>query len=588
MIPMKLTEKIQLRLQGLIDAVSRFPLTTVFLIGAVLVRGYMIQANNQQEQIILLMSCIVGAFLASVAQVAHEGFFPSLKARLAGMGASVVLAGAYYFLLSPAPRLTMEIGIRTSVVMFALGIAFVLVPVIRSRFTFNESFLITFKSFFIALFFAGVIMAGISLSIGAVNQLLFSVNYRAYSHTANLIFTIFAPLYFLSMIPHYGREEARVEEEARYPRILEILISYIIIPLSGIFTLILVAYILLNVRGEFWTNNLLEPMLVSYAIAIILIYFLASRLENRFAQFYRKVFPKILVPIVIFQLISSFMTLRDAGITHGRYYVILFGIFAATAGILFSVLPVRRNGIVAGILIAFALFSIVPPLDAFTVSRKSQTRVLENVLTRNNMLEGGTIRPDGTIPNEEKQRIITAMNYMNMMDYTKTLPWLPADFEYYRDFFTVFGFREFEQPGGLRESIFLYLEPGTVIPVGEYDFLLQRGFYYRNEERNEKIADILVEGVSYSLWEEVERDGRFTLSLRNTDGQQLLSFPSEEIFSNFFNFYSVNKNITLEQATFTKENESAGMTLVMQEVIIDKMASTTNYNASASILIRFR
>ena len=111
---------------------------------------------------------------------------------------------------------------------------------------------------------------------------------------------------------------------------------------TAVFTLILGVYIATNIAGDFWRDNLLEPMIVSYSITVILVYILASRLENRFAQLFRKIFPKVLVPIVIFQTIASIMKIGDMGVTHTRYYVIAFGIFAIASGILFSFLPVRK------------------------------------------------------------------------------------------------------------------------------------------------------------------------------------------------------------------------------------------------------
>ena len=156
--------------------------------------------------------------------------------------------------------------------------------------------MITFKSFFIALFFSGVLMAGISIIIGATDQLIFSIDSKAFSHASNLIFLLFGPIYFLSLIPFYpgkANEDKEnlpeaIQKAANCPKFLEVLISYIIIPLIAVFTLILLIYIIQNIGGEFWTDNLLEPMLVSYAITVILVYILASELENKFAIYFRR------------------------------------------------------------------------------------------------------------------------------------------------------------------------------------------------------------------------------------------------------------------------------------------------------------
>ena len=90
----------------------------------------------------------------------------------------------------------------------------------------------------------------------------------------------------------------------------------------------------------------------------------------------------MLVPIVVFQIISSLLSLSDTGITHTRYYVILYGLFAAVSGILLSFLPVRKNGVIAALLIVFSIFSIVPPVDAFSISKSSQINLVEKVLLR--------------------------------------------------------------------------------------------------------------------------------------------------------------------------------------------------------------
>ena len=234
-----------------------------------------------------------------------------------------------------------------------------------------------------------------------------------------------------------------IQKAAHCPKFLEVLISYIIIPLLAVFTFILLIYIVQNIGGDFWTDNLLEPMLVSYAITVILVYILASEINNRFTEWFRKIFPKILVPIVIFQIVSSILKMSDMGLTHNRYFVIIFGVFAAIVGILLSFLPVRKNGIVALLLIIFSAISIVPPVDAFTISRNSQTETLENVLVKNNMLENNQIKANASISDKDKEIITNSMSYLSRMEYTNKIEWLPDDFNMYEDFSDTFGFEEF-------------------------------------------------------------------------------------------------------------------------------------------------
>ena len=136
----------------------------------------------------------------------------------------------------------------------------------------------------------------------------------------------------------------------------------------------------------------------------------------------------------MFQTISSLLSLSETGITHTRYYVILYGLFAAVSGILLSFLPVRKNGSIAALLIIFSIFSIVPPVDAFSISKSSQINLVEKVLLENKMLKEDTITPNSNVSNEDKKTITNAMSYLNTMDYTKELAWLPKDFDYYKTF----------------------------------------------------------------------------------------------------------------------------------------------------------
>lgn len=591
---MKWTNKLKGRLTGLTNAIARFPLTTLSLLVAAFINAYGISSEKDVSE--LLLTFVVGAFLSATLQVAYERYFSKLTARLSLMGAVVLLTSGYYLIIREASQLSMEIEIRTAVALFALLIAFILVPVIKSKISFNKSFMITFKSLFNSLFFSGVIFAGIAIILGAFNILIFEIDYTAYPHSANIIFVIFAPMYFLSLIPIFpgtssqqqtDRQQETIEKVAYCPKFLEILISYILIPLIAVFTLILVLYILKNIGGEFWTDNLLEPMLVSYAITVILVYILASEIENKFTLLFRKIFPKVLVPIVLFQIVSSFLTLGDTGVTHTRYYVILFGIFAAVAGVLLSFLPVRKNGIIAALLIVFAVVSIVPPVDAFTVSRESQINLLQEVLQKNNMLENNNIKPNASISAEDKQTISNAVQYLSRMDYTKKVDLLPDDFDVYRDFEDTFGFSQYDHGPGVPDikPIYLVVDQSSPINITGFDALIRVEINLKYDA--EGTFEIVKDGEAYTLMKEVQ-DGQIIFKLVGEDNQELITFNTKQIYDRYNDYTAVGKDtISIEEATFTEENEKAKMTVVIQHVSVEKGNEQYN-NAGLYVLVAIK
>jgi hypothetical protein len=572
------------RLRGLIDAVARFPLTTAFLLAAAIINAYDINLTEQHFMNYLL-TFVVGAFLSAVAESISERFFTKGLARFMLMGIAALLTAGYYVIIKSAPEFSMSVNIRTGVALFALLVAFIWIPAIKSKVSFNKSFLISFKSFFIAAFFSGVIYGGVSIIIAATDTLIFSINGKAFSHAANLIFLLFGPLYFLSLIPVYlGKEDKdndkkldTINRAANYPKFLEILISYILVPLIAVFTLILVVYIVQNIGGDFWRDNLLEPMLVSYAITVILVYILASDLENKFAVFFRRVFPKVLVPIVVFQIISSILSLEDTGITHTRYYVILFGIFAAIAGVLLSFLPVRKNGMIAAILIVFAIISVVPPVDAFTISKQNQINLLEEVLSKNAMLDDGKIIPNGSISDVDKQKITNTVYYLNMMGYIEKAGYFPEDFDTYRDFYDTFGFKEYQEPADQNQFVYVHLEPSQPIDISGYDIFIQTDIYpeMQSENQNEKIAVLEKDDKKYSLLRDFRKD-EIDIVLTGENKEELIRFETKDIYDKFYNYHSIKDMISPEEATFTVENSKVKMKIVTQDVNIDKVNGYNN------------
>ena len=595
---MKQIRKLQDRLRGLNDAIARYPLTAAFLLAAAVINA--LDISTEEDYSKFLITFVVGAFLGAVLQVAYERFSNKPSNRVILMGAAVLLTAGYYLIIMQAPKLGMEIGIRTAVALFALLIAFIWVPVIKSEISFNESFMAAFKSFFNSLFFSGVIYGGISIIIAAINQLLFSVDSNAYSHTANIVFILFAPMYFLSLIPIYPGatdknksqeiidiQKENINKSAYCPKFLEILISYIIIPLIAVFTIILLIYIIRNIGGKFWTDNLLEPMLVSYSITVILLYILASRLENKFAIFFRRVFPKVLVPIVLFQIVSSVISLADTGVTHTRYYVILFGIFAAASGVILSIVPIRKNGIIAAMLIVFALISIVPPVDAFTISRTSQTDMLRNVLLKNNMLDNNIIKPNASIPDEDKKAIAKAINYLSMMDYTGKVEWLQDDFKVYEDFYKTFGFNEYEVPGNINQGVYLGIEQQTQIDITGYDNFVYFHVNIPDSNTNDKIWDIVKSGKNYTLTKNTTQD-QCDIYLMGENKKELIRFSTREIFDKFYDYNTSKGLISVEQASFSNENDLAKITFVVQNLNIDKTPNQVYYGADIYAFVKIK
>lgn len=566
------------RMQSLTTAVSRFPLSVLFLALATVINTLNIQTENV-EYVEWMLACFMGALAAAAAQLIYEQFFREKeKIRYALFVPAILFALLFYFMIDIESDLfSLEVVVRTTALAFALLIAFIWIPSIKSRLSFSDSFTAAFKSFFTTIIFSVVLGAGILSILSAVNVLLINLDYRLFLHASNIVALLFAPILFLSYIPVYlpqnrlesvqMKQSDEVEEAISVPKILEVLLTYIVIPLTMIFTIILALYILMNIGRDFWINNLLEPMLVSYAIVVILVMLLIGRLDNKVVLYFRLIFPKILFLIVLLQTVASVIQISEKGLTIGRYYVILFGIFAIIASIIFSIWPKQKNGLIAIVLIVFSLISITPPVDAFTVSKNGQIAFLEATLRNNDMLTGNELQPRNDLPENEQRKIVETVNDLEQNGNIEEISFLPDDYQTSTDFESAFGFNPYNDGTIIEEYSYYYFEwtEETMVNVSDYQQLIKVQFDTLNTSSNEAVQTIEIEGKTYQLeTQKVEDD--LILSLNDEENGEIIRTNLTQALEGIEPASDFNQaDLTFEQAFIENENNAAVVdTLVMQ------------------------
>lgn len=603
--------KLRDKWRNTINAVIRFPLTIALLAAAAVTNALAINRIENELFAKLTVSCIMGACVYAVLRLVYERFCINPVWQLLFTVMSAAASAVYYFLVGDLDW-SVEITLRTTVVFFILLVLFLWVPAIKNSVDFNHTFMAAFKGLFTALFFNGVLYLGIMLIIGVTDLLLFSVGSKAYIHAANIIFVLFAPIHFLSLIPGYpGRRELKedilpgageeTEEEAVHKteqakkeevlvrlitpaRFLEALVSYVIIPIAAVFTVILLLYIITNITGEFWTDNLMEPLLVSYSVVTIIVYLLASTINNAFTKYFRMIFPKVLVPVVLFQTTSSVLKIGEAGITYGRYYVILFGMFAVAAGILFCFRPVRSNGLIAPILVGLSLISILPWIDAFSISRTNQIDRLEGALERNGMLREERIVPKAEVSEKDRQVIISAVHYLNSMGDTKNIKWLAGYHETY-NFEAAFGFAEYAQTKTDGRYVTVTRDQNRPIPVAGYDFL-QRMNIHSYDINNMQLAKYEINGKTYGLFVKIYSEYDQVIILEE-NGREINRIAMKDIFGK----YEANQDkiaASPEEVTFSQDNEASTLTVIADSIEIRVWEDGRDELADINVLVKIK
>ena len=513
---------------GILAAVSRFPMTSAALTGAAGLICYMFWLEDEPPVMIykLMLTLLVAAVLGMAVQFAMERFERKPKFRGGAYALAALLSGGYFGLLWPASKINLEIGIRTTVAVFALICLTLWLPALRAKTNFNEVALIHFKSLFTSVLYAAVLTAGLAAILGAIDILLTDVDERVYFYMITIVWVIFATMYYLSLLPVFSASDESGGEEGGkdYPRILEILVSYIAIPLIGAYTLVLAAYFIKMLATLSWPSGQLGPMVLAYSAAGLIIYVLAGMPQNRFAKLYCKIFPKALIPAVIMQLISVFIRLRAYGVTESRYYVALFGIFSLAIGILLSFKPRQNNALIALLAAVFAIVSVIPPVDAFSVSKNSQIGRLESILLSEGVLVGDTLVPQSDVSRQDQYEVTNILDYLSSRGYSEGIVWLPANFDRYENMESVFGFGPVynisdELPGSY---YYLSLDMQEPVPVTGYDMAFNLYSYQYEEGQAENQFSFTVRGTEYTMTVRRQSETEVVISVSDGAGNKLV------------------------------------------------------------------
>ena len=561
-------------INGISQAGIRFPMAVVSLLATATVIFRLIATNEPLSLVLqkLMFTFIVGSVLGVAAQFTVERLNWLSNKRILFYGVAGILLLGYFLILLPAPEISGEITVRSLVTVFALICLGLWIPSYRSTVNFNLTALIHFKSFFTSLLYSGVLSAGIAAIIAAIHILLFKVNNDTYAYAMTVIWVVFAPVYYLSLLPKLSSEleadEDMVLRAGLYPKFLDILISNIAIPLISAYTLVLIAYFLKILFTLTWPSGQVGPMVLVYSAAGLVIFILASLLENRWVLFYRKVFPKILIPIVIIQLISAGIRLNAYGLTESRYYIILFGIFSILAGLILSFSKVSKNERLALLAAAFAILSIIPPVDAFTVSRYSQIGRIESILKSEGILANGQIIAKEDASEHTKIETTSILQYLERSSSLKYISWLPEDFRVYQDMEEVFGFEPaYPSYQGERQYFYASLDTEQPLPVAGYDVLLNAFAGRYMDEKGPKDSTFELDGRTYQLkFDKISSDEVY-VAILDQEGKELIGTGLHDFARGLIDERIMTKEVfSPEEMSFEVTKDDYRLRIIFQNV----------------------
>lgn len=287
-----------------------------------------------------------------------------------------------------------------------------------------------FANFVVGAVYTVILYAGLSLALLAVNELFnLDISYKMYGHLFVLLAGIFQTTFFLYHLPGVFEFE---EQEKSFNAVFKNLCQYILIPIVGLYFLILYAYsIKILVTWNLphgWVSSLVLGFSVAGIFTYLLNYLLPQYTDSKLVEAYRKWFWWVLLPMVGLLFVAIGRRIFDYGITEERFYVAHAGVWLLVMCLYFLRSKTDNIKFIPISLALFILLAVLGPFSAFNVSERNQASILKSLLEKNGRFEGDKLKKGGaTVPEEAANRIRSGLDFLASRDALDRIePWFPV------------------------------------------------------------------------------------------------------------------------------------------------------------------
>ncbi len=343
----------------------------------------------------------------------RRGWAPRLRWAAAAAGAALLV----YIHFRLRPWNDEALGQRWGHLVLTFHLAVSVVPYMgfAASHGFWQYNRVLFFRFLLATLYSGVLFAGLSLALAAVDNLLgINVPDLHYPRLFFLIAFFFHPVHFLAGVPTDFEE---LEESRYYPGALRVLSQFVMLPLVAVYVTILMLYLGRIVVTTTWPSGWTGYLVSSLAVAGIFSLLVAhpERIGGKRAWLdrYALAFWIAIVPASVMVLLALWQRIEQYGITERRY---LLGVLAVWLGATALHRVITRSRDIKGIplsLTAIGVVTFVGPWSAYAVAERSQAGRVEEILAAHGGLVDGRVGTDAVeIPYGEWEQVEEAVGYL--------------------------------------------------------------------------------------------------------------------------------------------------------------------------------
>ncbi|WP_066505014.1 DUF4153 domain-containing protein [Rufibacter sp. DG15C] len=409
----------------------RFPFTLLSAVMGTTVVWLMIERDSNEETILPKLAIIsaLGLILFFVLELYSErkGNKPALRWGLVALG--VLLLVTYYFFLPQEPAF--KEMMRYLLWMIALHLAASFAAYLNWKvengfWQFNKSL---FLRLLTAALYTVVLFLGLLLAIMAFDQLFdVKIDQKIYPKLWIFMVGVFNTWFFLAGVPNPNE----LENVTDYPKGLKLFTQFVLLPLVTLYLVILYAYMgKILVQWEWprgWVSYLVLGFSTAGIFSLLLIHPVREDECNRWIRTFAKWFYRALFPLLILLLLAIWRRVRDYGITENRYIVLVLALWLLAVALYFLFSRQKNIKFIPMTLGALAFLVAVEPWGVFSVSQRSQTGRLQELLTQHQLLANGQIQKvKKALPDTAAAEITSIVEYLGEMhQYESVRSWFGA------------------------------------------------------------------------------------------------------------------------------------------------------------------
>ncbi len=378
----------KLLLPNLKKTFFRFPITIILCISFFVLCQIIVDYIEFDNIEPLFFSIFLGIFLFTNISLFTNTYNTSFRKSLIIHVLGFILILLYYFSYTPnftvkeTPRFLLTLA---SLIIF-LPLSNIILDNNYHKKLWNNS-LIILKNFCITVFFSGLFYLGIVSAIYVISELFNITIQTAYIRIFIFFSTLYAPFVFLSYFPTKKEIDKWIVD-----KFINILIKFIIFPLSILYLGILYIYIATLIFKWELPHGMLASFTIGYSIISIISNFLISKFKEskKIYNIYYKFSFIALFPLIIVLFISIVIRINQYGLTSNRLLIILFGVILLIISIINTI---KKKNDYRICIIIFSILIILfsyGPWNYFNIGLYAQSKRLSNLINQHNLLFGNT------------------------------------------------------------------------------------------------------------------------------------------------------------------------------------------------------